>query len=81
MWDPVLYKCNKITRVLPCLLTAELGTVKMTQKHKPLINFSYVKSHTTAILPIPTTWHCNAMIIDRYGTNNYAATPHGYTCS
>jgi len=33
-------KRDKITRSLPCLFTAVIGTTKITQKYTPLINYT-----------------------------------------
>jgi len=59
--------CNvnliKITGVLPCLLTAALGTIKITQNTRRRLT-SYIKAHVMTMISIPTTWHRNAMTID-----------------
>ena len=58
-------KRDKITRVLPCLLTAAVGTTKLTQKHTPSIKYcSCIKHHVMTILSVPTKWGHNAITID-----------------
>ena len=43
-------KRDKIARVPICLVTAGLGTTKITQKHTPSIT-TYIKRHQTTIYP------------------------------
>jgi len=53
-----------MTRVLPWLLTAELGTRKNTEKqHTPSINLFYKTSNNDNVCYL-TTWRRNAMAID-----------------
>ena len=58
-----LYNVNvEITEVLPCLLTAALGTTKITLKHSLSIRF-YTEAHVTTMLSRRTTWRHNAVTI------------------
>ena len=53
----------KMTRSVPCLLTAVLETTKISHKHTPSINYC-IKQHVTTMVSIPTTWLHNAITID-----------------
>ena len=58
-----LCNVNVITRVLPCLLTASLGTTKITRKHMFSINQLY-RTHIITMLSIPTRWRHNAITVN-----------------
>jgi len=40
LWANIVqFKCDRITQILPCLLTAAVETTKITQKHTPSMNY------------------------------------------
>jgi len=67
-------KRDKITQVLPCLLTVALGTTKIYQ-HGPLN--CYIKRHVMTMIYIPTTCRHNAMTID---VVEITTSPHPTHC-